>query len=283
MGAHVWTLLLPLPFTQVDDSEQLGGNILGTLHDQRGQLEDAIERNQDIETDLQRSNRLIRRMFQRAFTIKVGLSCFALMLFCAICVVVYLKWLAPAITSHASPPPPPPPPAGGRQLQQEEDPELGDGLIALIAIGTVFFLAMVAASASTPARKFGTICGLGCVYMIIVLFLVLLPRKDYNAAARAPPSPPPPPAPPHILLPSAPPLTVPWPAPSLPSSRPCRSQEAVDEPESDVAGLLRILLGCVLGLCALIGPVLVLVTHVLAQQKAPVVNDGSEELAPSAI
>ena len=101
--------------------------------------------------------------------------------------------------------------------------------------------------------------------------------------AAPPPSPPPPPAPPHILLPSAPPLTVPWPAPSLPPSRPCRSQEAVDEPESDVAGLLRIILGCVLGLCALIGPVLVLVTHVLAQQKAPVVNDGSEELAPSAI
>ena len=59
----------------MNDSEALGTNILGQLHEQRGQLEDAMERNQEIETNLQRSNRLIRRMFQRAFTIKIGLWC----------------------------------------------------------------------------------------------------------------------------------------------------------------------------------------------------------------
>ena len=51
---------------------------------------------------------------------------------------------------------------------------------------------------------------------------------------------------------------------------------------SDVAGLLRIFLGIFLGLCAIIGPVLVLVAHVLPAQKAPVIHDDScDELAPA--
>ena len=58
---------------QVNDNQNLGTDILGQLHEQREQLEDTIERNQDIDTNLQRSNRLIRTMFHRAFTIKIGL------------------------------------------------------------------------------------------------------------------------------------------------------------------------------------------------------------------
>ena len=50
---------------------------------------------------------------------------------------------------------------------------------------------------------------------------------------------------------------------------------------SDVAGLLRIFLGILLGLCAIIGPILVLVTHVLPFQKAPVLPDDCEELSPA--
>ena len=96
---------------QVDDSERAGTHILGALHDQRGQLEDAIEQNEDIGTSLQRSNRMIRRMFYRAFTIKVGLGCFALLLVVAIAVVVYLKWIANIISVNSPPPQPPSPPS----------------------------------------------------------------------------------------------------------------------------------------------------------------------------
>ena len=92
---------------QVDDSERVGTHILGALHDQRGQLEDAREQNENIDTSLQRSNRMIRRMFYRAFTIKVGLGCFALLLVVAIAVIVYLKWIANLINGNSPPPQPP--------------------------------------------------------------------------------------------------------------------------------------------------------------------------------
>jgi len=227
----------------VNESEVLGGGIMNQLHEQRGQIEDAIERNDEIDTNLQRSNRLIRRMFHRAFTIKVGLGCFAMILLLAICVIVYLKWISKAIPGHHghSPSPPPlsnlsPPPAGRRLT--ESDPQIGNGLISLIAIGAAFLLACCAARPEKPARKFATFCGLGCLYSFIVLFLVLMPKKDY-------------------------------------------SQDGEAEEAADVAGLLRILFGCLMGLCALVGPVLVLVTHVIAAQKAPTVSDGSEELAPT--
>lgn len=232
----------------VDDSERVGTHILGALHDQRGQLEDAREQNENIDTSLQRSNRMIRRMFYRAFTIKVGLGCFALLLVVAIAVIVYLKWIANLINGNSPPPQPPSPPspaaspatAPARRLSEERDAALGDGLIALVAIGAVFLLACCAARASAPATKCGVICSLSCVYLVIVLFLVLLPKKDYS------------------------------------------EDDSELEKLSDVTDLLRIVLGIVLGLCAIIGPLLVLVAHVLPVQKSPVIHDDScEELAPA--
>ena len=211
---------------QVDDSERVGTHILGALHDQRGQLEDAREQNENIDTSLQRSNRMIRRMFYRAFTIKVGLGCFALLLVVAIAVIVYLKWIANLINGNSPPPQPPSPPspaaspttAPARRLSEERDAALGDGLIALVAIGAVFLLACCAARASTPATKCGVICSLSCVYLVIVLFLVLLPKKDYSEVPLTPAAPPPGPpaiAPPRSAI--APPRPAPpHPAPTAP-------------------------------------------------------------------
>ena len=99
--------------------------------------------------------------------------------------------------------------------------------------------------------------------------------------------PPPRPAPPR-------PIPPPPPRPALPhltARRACttfsfsasRTQDDSElEKLSDVTDLLRIVLGIVLGLCAIIGPLLVLVAHVLPVQKSPVIHDDScEELAPA--
>ena len=208
---------MPAHSIQVDDSERTGTHILGALHDQRAQLEDAREQNENVDASLQRSNRMIRRMFYRAFTIKVGLSCFALLLVVAIAVIVYLKWIAKLINHNSPHPPSPPSPAASRRLSEERDAALGDGLIALVAIGAVFLFACCFARASRPALKCGVFCSLFCVYLVIVLFLVLLPKKDYSQASRprrpaapsashparphcgrtAPPHPVPPPTAPH--------------------------------------------------------------------------------------
>ena len=193
---------MPAHSIQVDDSERTGTHILGALHDQRAQLEDAREQNENVDASLQRSNRMIRRMFYRAFTIKVGLSCFALLLVVAIAVIVYLKWIAKLINHNSPQPPSPPSPAASRRLSEERDAALGDGLIALVAIGAVFLFACCFARASRPALKCGVFCSLFCVYLVIVLFLVLLPKKDYSQARLAPPPPRsavgPPPRPPPL-------------------------------------------------------------------------------------
>ena len=212
---------MPSHSIQVDDSERAGTHILGALHDQRGQLEDALEQNENIDTSLQRSNRMIRRMFYRAFTIKVGLGCFALLLVVAIAVIVYLKWIANLINGNSPPPPPPSPPspaaspatAPARRLSEERDAALGDGLIALVAIGAVFLVACCAARASAPAMKCGVICSLSCVYLVIVLFLVLLPKKDYAEVPLTPAAPHHRRSPPHPVPPAPP-----RPAPPRPSS-----------------------------------------------------------------
>ena len=187
---------------QVDDSERTGTHILGALHDQRAQLEDAREQNENVDASLHRSNRMIRRMFYRAFTIKVGLSCFALLLVVAIAVIVYLKWIANLIHHDSPQPPSPPSTAASRRLSEERDAALGDGLIALVAIGAVFLFACCFVRASAPATKCGVFCSLSCVYLVIVLFLVLLPTKDYSQARLAPPPPcsavGPPPRPPPL-------------------------------------------------------------------------------------
>ena len=226
---------MPAHSIQVDDSERTGTHILGALHDQRAQLEDAREQNENVDASLQRSNRMIRRMFYRAFTIKVGLSCFALLLVVAIAVIVYLKWIAKLINHNSPQPPSPPSPAASRRLSEERDAALGDGLIALVAIGAVFLFACCFARASRPALKCGVFCSLFCVYLVIVLFLVLLPKKDYSQAPRAPAAPqrrrpPTPPAPlrPHRTAAprpaahrTAPPLLIsPHDAHALPSTCP---------------------------------------------------------------
>tara|TARA_B110001452_G_scaffold90292_2_gene74259 strand:+ start:1249 stop:2055 length:807 start_codon:yes stop_codon:yes gene_type:complete len=221
----------------VNDSEQLGAGILGQLGEQRHQIEDAIERNQEIESNNQRASRLIRTMLTRAFTIKMGLYCFAFSLLMAILLIVYLKWIQPEIGGHSSPPPPSPSPgaynasgeAEGRRLT-ESDPQLGDGLVALIAIGSAFLFICIFARASTPAKKSLIICCLGFWYIIIVLFLVLLPKYDSSE----------------------------------------------DDPDltkvENVEGLGRVLLFVFLGICALVGPGMML-GHAVAVQKAPVVED----------
>ena len=290
---------MPAHSIQVDDSERTGTHILGALHDQRAQLEDAREQNENVDASLQRSNRMIRRMFYRAFTIKVGLSCFALLLVVAIAVIVYLKWIAKLINHNSPQPPSPPSPAASRRLSEERDAALGDGLIALVAIGAVFLFACCFARASRPALKCGVFCSLFCVYLVIVLFLVLLPKKDYSQARASHPRRPAAPSAPRPARPTAaaphrrtpsrrpPPRTT---LAHLTARRACttfnvsawRTQDDSElEKLSDVAGLLRIFLGILLGLCAIIGPILVLVTHVLPFQKAPVLPDDCEELSPA--
>ena len=53
-----------------NDAQTLGDGILGSLHDQRQQLHHAIDRRDDMATDLHASSRLISRMLARASTMK---------------------------------------------------------------------------------------------------------------------------------------------------------------------------------------------------------------------
>jgi len=230
-----------------NETEELGANIMGQLHDQRQQLQGAIERRDDIQDDLEVSSNLIRRMFWRSYSIKAVLCVIILILCGTIGVLVYLKIRSPESHPPPSPPPPkakhPPPPSphgplgrllseaadpslGPRLLTEGSDPTIGPGLITVLAIGGVFLVACFFACAAKPAKRFGVTCGLGAIYLVLVLVLVLAPKKDYTGVPDE-----------GLVL------------------------------VTDVSGLLRVLLAVFLVLFAVIGLVGVLVLHLAATQR----------------
>lgn len=72
----------------VNDTETLGQGILGSLADQRGQLEGSIETRAEAHAALSTSNRLIRTMSRRATWMKLSLVFTIVMLLTGIFLVV---------------------------------------------------------------------------------------------------------------------------------------------------------------------------------------------------
>lgn len=176
----------------LNDTERLGEGIMGQLHDQRGQLEESIDRRQEMSEDINRAAGLIRRMSRRAVIMKVLLSLIILLLVGAIGVIVYLKWFKPSQDSGDAPSPPTRMLAqldagdgadalggfwgAGRQLQAGE-PTLGAGVIVLIGFGFAMLLACLFASAMKPGPRIVITVGSGLLYTALALFLFLMPKQ----------------------------------------------------------------------------------------------------------
>ena len=94
-----------------NETEQLGATIMGQLGQQRGQLNDAIDRRQEAHEQLSVSNRLIRQMHRRATWMRASLGLIILMLIVSLVAFVVIKFV-PKSQHHPPPPPPPPPPPG---------------------------------------------------------------------------------------------------------------------------------------------------------------------------
>ena len=242
-----------------NDAQTLGDGILGSLHDQRQQLHHAIDRRDDMSTDLHASSRLISRMMARASTMKCILCFIVTVLIGAVMAIVYFKWIAPEFVHRHSPPPPAPPTTGAppimgedphlehmmRQLQsQAEDPTLGVGIIVIVAIGGVFLLACALACGAKPATRVTVICVLGSLFAVMLMALFLAPRDTAEHTTFGPAPPPPP-------------------------------QRGDDL--TDAGSLLRMLFAFVVSLTALCGLVAVLVVHCAPQQPSTAPYDRAAE------
>jgi len=234
------------------NTERLGMTILGQLGDQRNQLTSAIERREEAHAGLAVSSRLIRQMHRRASWMKAALVLIILTLVAGLILVVYLHWGVPH--HPASPPPPQAAVLDGRLLQTDglpspppqsltpsPPPAPTPVIVAREGIGAgvvilivVGALALLACALVTP-RSLPIRCGVGCcaVTTFTTVSLVLL------------------------LMPREP--------------HPASSSGATQL--NDISGVLRIVLMCVSATFAVVGGVLVLVTHAVKPQKAPTVSE----------
>jgi len=84
----------------------MGETILGQLADQRGAIIATRNRAGDAQDNLSLSNRLIIRMSNRAFWMRLWLCSILLLLLAGVGVIIYLKWGPQPAPHPASPPPP---------------------------------------------------------------------------------------------------------------------------------------------------------------------------------
>lgn len=263
------------------ETTALGANIMETLGHQRGQLEGAIETRREAHEGLSVSNRLIRRMHIRATWIKCALIGMVLMLLGGVILIVYLHWFSgkkhhspPSLLSLASPPAPPPP--EGRLLQSDDndvrlhEPQdgIGEGLIILIVVGA---LSLIACATTIPKGLVArcSVCFLmSTLFGATALLLLLLPMEDvptvraffcarrrtrlfFVRSARA-------------LFRVAGGRRALLPACS-------QGEDTGPSPIKDASTIQRLFMISGIGLVTLLGLGCVLVFHVMAVQKAPVV------------
>jgi flagellar basal body-associated protein FliL len=175
------------------DTEALGNSIIGTLGQQRGQLEGAIQTRREAHEGLSISNRLIRQMHFRATWIKIALMLIVLMLIGGVILIIYLHWFS----GGDHPPSPPPPPMefshSARQLQSatvrlhEPQDGIGAGLIILI---TVCSLALLSCIFTVPRGIVIRTCVCGCCGFLVLfsfVLLLLLPMEEPPTGATGEP------------------------------------------------------------------------------------------------
>jgi vesicle transport through interaction with t-SNAREs protein 1 len=75
-----------------EESEAIGAGVLGELGKQRGQLESAVNKVQNINDEMSRSKRIMLGIQRRLITDKLLLSIIIVVLVILIGLVVYLKW-----------------------------------------------------------------------------------------------------------------------------------------------------------------------------------------------
>lgn len=148
-------------------TEELGANILGQLHGQRQQLESTIARREEANDQLALSSALIRRMFQRAFTMKIFLCLIVTLLLGGIGFIVWLKW-GPKEKKHH------------RLLSEAADDSIGEGLILVIVFGVAWLLACVLATGFDHVKRSLIWLGATAIYGSILALLFLLPQEEVS-------------------------------------------------------------------------------------------------------
>lgn len=153
-------------------TEELGANILGQLHGQREQLESTIARREEANDQLALSSALIRRMFQRAFTMKIFLCLIVTLLLGGIGFIVWLKWGPKDDKKHH------------RLLSEAADDSIGEGLILVIVFGVAWLLACVLATGFNHVKRSLIWLGATAIYGSILALLFLLPREEASDDAQ---------------------------------------------------------------------------------------------------
>lgn len=100
------------------DSQRMGGEILGELHEQRRALEYAAGNYQHLDSDLDRTEGVIMRQLRRIKRRRRMWMLGVIVMFLAVCVVIYFKHRSSTPLPPSRPPPPSPRPPDEASQQQ---------------------------------------------------------------------------------------------------------------------------------------------------------------------